>query len=446
MNLPSGPTGALPVPEGYRIGAWRVDRLLGNGSFGSVYAARRALPRPGLPSRAALKFLPTGTRTPRQLRHLRDLADRETEVLSRVSASRLIRLYEILAVDEPGRPELDGSTVLVLEEADCSLDALLAEDRTPRSGPALLAQICEGLAQLHRAGWVHGDLKPGNVLLMPDGTARLADFNLAAELDGTHAYAPPFATPDYTPPDLLWAEIGERGRQIRPTADIWAFGVLAHLVLTGTLPLPGATPAARREAALRYARGEEELRISPRLPLLWRDIVHDCLARRPEDRARHSTASLHLRARTAAAGRRPRRPLLPVLHRHRRPLIAAAATGLLAGLLGLGIDRDPTGYARCGHGTVCFFAEPDGRGEMCAWVDGYEDWTQGGLACRWTADRPPRSVYNNGQSFEEGALLVDVRYYAGPDRQQFLGCVGRGERRNLGADERPRSHTWVPDC
>ncbi|MFJ6381250.1 serine/threonine-protein kinase [Kitasatospora sp. NPDC092039] len=443
MSLPPGPCGALSVPDGYRIGAWRVGRLLGNGAFGSVYAARRALPRAGLPSRAALKFLPTGTRTPRQLRHLRELADRETELLSRVRAPRLIRLYEILAVDEPDRPELDGATVLVLEEADRSLDTLLAEDRTPRTGPALLAEICEGLAQLHRAGWVHGDLKPGNVLLMPDGTARLADFNLAAELDGTHAYAPPFATPDYTPPDLLWAEVGERGRQIRPTADVWAFGVLAHLVLTGALPLPGATPAARRDAALRYARGEEELRISPRLPPVWHDIVHDCLARRPEDRARHSTASLLCRVRSAGAGRRPRRPLL---HRYRRPLVAVAAAGLAAGLLGHAAGRDPIGYARCGHGSVCFFSEPDGRGEMCAWVDGYRDWTQGGRTCAWAADRPPRSVYNNGQGTEEGASLVDVRYYADPDRQVLLDCVERGERRDLPAGERPRSHTWVPAC
>jgi serine/threonine protein kinase len=41
---------------------------------------------------------------------------------------------------------------------------------------------------------VHGDLKPANVLLMADGSVRLADFNLAAEMDGTHAYSPAFAT------------------------------------------------------------------------------------------------------------------------------------------------------------------------------------------------------------------------------------------------------------
>ncbi|CAM5531671.1 hypothetical protein SGLAM104S_08212 [Streptomyces glaucescens] len=166
-------------------------------------------------------------------------------------------MYETLTVDDPGRPGLDGATVLVLEKAEGSLAALLARAPRPPRGPALLAQICEGLHQLHGAGWVHGDLKPANVLLMGDGSARLADFNMAAELEGTHAYTPAFATPDYTPPELLWSEIGERGRRIRPSADIWAFGVLAHLVLTGAFPLPGATPAARRDAAvaLRPRRG-----------------------------------------------------------------------------------------------------------------------------------------------------------------------------------------------
>nr|WP_282701904.1 protein kinase [Streptomyces sp. CC219B] len=208
---------------------------------------------------SALKFLPTGTSTPRQLRYLRELAEREVELLSRLQAPRLIRLYETLTVDDPGHPELDGATVLVLEKAEESLDALLSRTPRPRGGPELLAQICAGLYQLHHAGWVHGDLKPSNVLLMKDGSVRLADFNMAAEMEGTHAYTPAFSTPDYTPPELLWSEIGERGRQIRPAADVWAFGVLAHVVLTGSQPLPGSTPSARRDAAVRYAQGHDEL-------------------------------------------------------------------------------------------------------------------------------------------------------------------------------------------
>ncbi|MGW5457208.1 protein kinase domain-containing protein [Streptomyces sp. NPDC003996] len=333
---------AVPVPRGYRVGAWEVREPIATGAFGSVYAGRRTGGSEELPAAAALKFLPTGTGTPRQLAHLRDLIEREVDLHRRLRRPRLIRMYESLVVDDPERPELDGATVLVLERAEGSLSSLLAAAPRPAAGPALLAQICEGLAQLHRAGWVHGDLKPANVLLMADGSARLADFNMAAELEGTHAYTPAFSTPDYTPPELLWAEIGERGRRIRPSADVWAFGVLAHLVLTDSFPLSGATPTARRDAAAAYARGTDELRLSPRLPDAWREIVRECLARTHE--ARIGTEAL-LRRVEAAAGtgrsqRLPRRlfPRFPRRGRRRAAVAGAAAATVAAAALGYGIS------------------------------------------------------------------------------------------------------------
>ncbi|MCX4764469.1 protein kinase [Streptomyces sp. NBC_01275] len=338
---------AVRVPRGYRVGRWEVREPIATGAFGSVYAALRlragGLPDndalPDVPKTAALKFLPTGTRTPRQLAHLRELAEREVELLSRLASPRLIRLYETLTVDDPSRPELDGATVLVLEKAEDSLAALLKRDPGPAAGQALLGQVCAGLAQLHRAGWVHGDLKPANVLLMKDGSARLADFNMAAEMEGTHAYTPAFSTPDYTPPELLWAEIGERGRRIRPSADVWAFGVLAHLVLTGSFPLPGGTPSARRDAAVAYARGADELRLSPELPPCWGEIVRACLARTHADRL--GTEALLRLVETAtgaaSAGRRFRRLLPARLGRRTAGLAAALATAAVAGL-GYGIS------------------------------------------------------------------------------------------------------------
>lgn len=340
----TGPSGALHVPTGYRVGDWVVHELLATGAFGSVYAARRASPegrrRPGpgpgreLPQTAALKFLPTGTRTPRQLRHLVELAEREVDVLRRLRRPRLIRMYETLTVDDPGRPELDGATVLVLEQAESSLAPLLARPEPSPAGPALLAQVCEGLHQLHHAGWVHGDLKPANILLMKDGSVRLADFNTAAELDGTHAYAPAFSTPDHTPPELLWSDIGERGRQIRQTADTWAFGVLAHLVLTHTFPLPGGTPSARRDAGVRYARGDEELRLSPQLSEEWRQIIADCLARTHEERAAYGSAAL-LRRVESATGSAPS-PKLPRLRPRRIRTRTVVACAVAAALLATG--------------------------------------------------------------------------------------------------------------
>ncbi|MFE6978815.1 protein kinase [Streptomyces sp. NPDC057682] len=460
------------VPAGYRVGPWIVESPLGAGAFGHVYAARHRDPA-SRPARAALKFLPTGTHTPRQLRHLRELAEREVALLSRLRSPRLIRMHDALTVDAADHPELDGATVLVLEEARGSLDTLLAKETAPAGGPALLAQICEGLEQLHGAGWVHGDLKPGNVLLMADGTARLGDFNTAAELDGTHAYSPAFATADYTPPELLWSEIGERGMRIRPTADVWAFGVLAHLVLTGSFPLPGGTPAARRDAVARYARGAEELRLSPALRGPWREIVRDCLSRTHEERARHDAASLLRRASDAAAGRVARPG------RRRRPLLAAAA-GVLALAAGLGtwivLDEGPsvrqrtgagpaaesrpgagpaaesrpgaartaTGYERCAPESVCFFAEAEGRGAMCSWIGDDPDWSDGENDCSWASGRPPRSIFNNGVPDPKG--FVDVAYFAEAGLNRRLGCVRRGERHDLAPSSPVRSHTWAKSC
>ncbi|MFF8956413.1 protein kinase [Streptomyces sp. NPDC014894] len=453
---------ALPVPRGYRVGPWEVREPLASGAFATVYAGRRAPDAPAGPAEATLKFLPAGTRSPRQLDRLRELAAREPEVLRRLQRPRLIRMYGISTVDDPAEPLLDGATVVVLERADSSLDALLRRCPRPAAGPALLAQLCEGLHQLHHAGWVHGALKPGNVLLMADRTVRLGDFHQATEPHGAHGYAPAFQTTDCAAPELLWGGAGERDRHLRTTADLWAFGVLAHLVLTGTLPLPGATPGARRDAAVRYARGEEELRLSDELPAPWRGIVTDCLARTHEERVELDTGELLRRVETAAglppSPRLPRRlPGRPPLGRRRgtrrgsgfrSPVgwSSTAAAVVACTLLMLVVRGTPTaeaaGYERCDVGHVCFFSEKDGEGEMCAWYDDERDWSSGLAACDWGRQAPPRSVLNNGYGDE----LPGARYFKEPDFKEPAGCIQPLERRNLEGEVLIRSVKWLPSC
>ncbi|MER7411473.1 protein kinase [Streptomyces cacaoi] len=445
----------MELPPGYRVGSWEVREPIASGAFGSVYEGRR---EEGEPQRAALKFLPTGTRTPRQLHHLRDLTQREVSLLRTLQRPRLIRMHEVLTVDDPQRPEVDGACVLVLEQAHTSLDRLLADGGLIPS--SLLVQVCEGLAQLHTAGWVHGDLKPANVLLMRDSTVRLCDFNLAAELEGTHAYSPAFSTPDYTPPELLWSEIGERGQRIRPSTDMWAFGVLVHRVLTGAFPFPGGTSSARRDAALRYAQGGEGLRLSPELPDSWRQIVIDCLAPSHEERASFDAASL-LRRCEEAAGTSPA-PRLPLSRRRRvrlGALLVAAGLALIAGtatVTSLVVDgnagaresasRDtvePHGYDRCKKGYVCFFTEPAGAGKMCSWYGFDEDWQTGTISCPWSGRQAPRSVFNNGV---EGKYTA-VAYFREDDHHKKVGCISRLSRADLPEDlPKLRSHSWVTHC
>ncbi|MFE6100576.1 protein kinase [Streptomyces laurentii] len=456
----------LQVEPGYRVGRWVVEDPLGAGAFASVYAARPAVePEPG-PSGAtpvdavALKFLPTGTCTPRGLRHLKDLVEREVALLSRLQAPRLIRLYETLTVDDPSNPELDGATVLVLERAAHSLHSLLTEaDPGARidAGPGILAEVSEGLHQLHDAGWVHGDLKPGNVLLMPDGGVRLGDFSTAGELEGTHAYGTGFGTPDYTPPELLWSEMGARGTRVRPSSDIWAFGVLAHLVLTGTHLFPGGTPAARRDAAVHYARGMDTLRLSPTIPEAWRAIIEDCLRRTHEERAAlDSTALLH-RVREAVQGRTPPRKR-PAPARHQlwtRVVAAVVFTGgpLVASLSWWQGTAEAVGYSRCEAGYVCFFSERDGQGDMCVWKTDAPEWYSGPYnrnsrntldTCSWSDGQPPASVWNNSTPDAQGYDEVEV--YAATDYRYLMTCVSQRERGNLALPYSPYSHQWVTSC
>ncbi|WP_405968594.1 serine/threonine protein kinase [Streptomyces sp. NBC_00015] len=375
------------VPRGYRVGEWEVTGLIGAGGWGTVYAARRADDPDGVgdgsgavadgidgidgghggdgkqdgttahgesaPSEVALKFLPTAGLAPRQARGLVETARRETELSRRTRHPRLIRLFDSITLGESAGSAFDGAVVLVMERAKQSLrERLQASSPSGRGGPSsataqssapsgevplsapegarLLTEVCEGLAHLHGLGWVHGDLKPDNVLIMEDGSARLADFGLSVELTGTHAYIPPLGTPDYLPPERWQASLGERGVQVRQSTDIWALGVMIHQVFTGgASPFPGATPAARGAAAQEYADGRAPLRMDLRVPPFWRDLAADCLSPAHTDRAAHTVESLLGRIRAEQE-----RSTRPPGARNRRTVLAAAALIVAAGGMG----------------------------------------------------------------------------------------------------------------
>ncbi|MGK5642722.1 serine/threonine-protein kinase, partial [Streptomyces sp. URMC 126] len=259
-------------------------------------SAGAGVPPSGAPADVALKILSTEGLAPRQARGVAEAARREVELGSRARHPRLIRLLDSFVLGRPGDSYLDGAIVLVMERAAGSLRDRLAAGVTPGEGARLVTEICEGLAHLHRSGWVHGDLKPDNVLLMADGSVRLSDFGLATELtatQGTHGYAPPMGTFDYLPPERWKAPLGEHGVRVRPSADVWALGILIHQVFaSGATPFPGATPVSRAAAAQEYAEGRAPLRVDPAVPPFWRDVITDCLAPTHAARAAHTADAL----------------------------------------------------------------------------------------------------------------------------------------------------------
>ncbi|MEO5878487.1 MAG: protein kinase [Streptosporangiaceae bacterium] len=334
---------AVPVPLGYEVRGWVVERPLATGSWGSVYAVCR-----DGTERAAVKFLPTGTVSPRQLNHLAAMAGREVRSHSELVHPRLIGLTETFTLDDPDSPGLDGATVIVMELAERAVAELVAPGRQVPGAAGIITQICEGLAHMHAEGWLHGDLKPSNVLLMADGSVRLADFGLTTELDGTHAYLPRAGSLDYLAPERREEKLTDKGIAVRASADIWALGITACEILTGCLPFPGGTWRARAAAAADYVEGRAPLVLDPRLPDGWRDWITDCLAPTHAARGRHSAASLLARARDLTAGRSLHRWSWRRWSRRRRIAVTAGAA-VVAVTAGIGVPvatappADPTG-------------------------------------------------------------------------------------------------------
>ncbi|MFE5585916.1 serine/threonine-protein kinase [Kitasatospora sp. NPDC056531] len=345
-DLAFGGDGDDLLPPGHRVGGWTVTGLIGEGGWATVYAARRAEDTgdsggsdssdgpDGSDDTAsgddtvALKVLPTAGLAPRQARQVAEAARREAELARTAPHPRLVRLLDTLVLAAPDHPALDGAIVLVMERARCTLRDLLATGVDEARGGRIVAGICEGLAHLHRSGWVHTDLKPENVLIGRDGEVRLSDFGLAIELTGTHGHSAPMGTPDYLPPERWKAPLGEHGVKIRTTADIWALGVVIHEVFAaGVPPFPGATPTARSAAAQQYAEGRAALRLAPAVPPFWRALAADCLAPTHAARAPHTAESLLARIGAHQSGRRPRRPRRP---RPRTALLALATCATAA--------------------------------------------------------------------------------------------------------------------
>jgi serine/threonine protein kinase len=264
-------------------GRYTLERPVGQGGFGTVYAA---LDLYGTP--CAVKLVPFSHWTERV--HAREEAGRLEE----------LACPGLVGFRGAGRfgPTAQGHVYIAMELGEGSL-----HDRIAVGGPLPLAEtraividLLDTLDYLHARDVVHGDVKPGNLVRFGQRW-KLCDLGSATRLGSAPSARNPrwSGTPEFMAPEAFDGDV-------RPATDLWSVGLLIHECATGTSPFRGT--GLGHDAVARLVR-ETEPRLDPALPAPLASLIRGCLERDP---ARRLTSADVRRAIAGDLGEVPRPP------------------------------------------------------------------------------------------------------------------------------------------
>ncbi len=268
---PQGDPGPA-MTAGRRIGNYVVERELGRGGMGVVYAATH---QQFTDRRYALKLISDAASSPGAVERFQ----REVEAIGKSEHSHV--LYAVDAGLHEGDPYLvtelvEGYDIGKIIRHHGPLDVAVACE--------IGRQLALGLQFIHAANIVHRDVKPQNVMLEPDGQIKILDLGLAslcdASAEGLRAADGIMGTPVYMPPEQ-W-----RGEPPRPASDVYAFGCMLFEMLTGQPPFPNTTHGtvtAQREAHLHQPAPRVSVHAAA-TPSDVARLIERCLQKSPDDR------------------------------------------------------------------------------------------------------------------------------------------------------------------
>jgi len=252
-----------------RTGRWELAALAAEGSLARVYRARPTGSPSDRPAAYALKLLkPQWQNDPRAI----GMLAREAYIGRNLSHPHLVPILAASVRRAPRflvTPWLDGSTLKDLMATGRQLDLPVAL--------WIVRQVAEALDALHRAGWMHGDIKPGNVFLSPEGHVTLLDLGFARRHDETGSAVDRcvMGTYGYIAPELITSAIRADVR-----SDIYSLGVVLFELFAGRLPFIGNDLAQLAEQH-RQAAPPNLYRLAPQLTIDVVRLVHEMLAKEP---------------------------------------------------------------------------------------------------------------------------------------------------------------------
>ncbi|MEU3730581.1 serine/threonine-protein kinase [Streptomyces sp. NPDC033538] len=231
---------------------YRLDKVLGRGGMGVVYEALDTR----LDRKVAVKGLRHPDETPVTHAQWVSRARREAQAIARIEHQNVVAVHDVI--------EEGGQVWIVMELLNSRSLADLLKDQRQLAVPhaaRIGLQVLHGLTAVHRAGVVHRDVKPHNILFRPDGRALLMDFGIATfegavQVTRTREI---IGTAQYLAPELL-SGARDQPRTATAASDLWALGVTLYEMVEGRRPFEGLTDLevliAVREAPvppMRYA-------------------------------------------------------------------------------------------------------------------------------------------------------------------------------------------------
>ena len=276
----------MPLSPGTRLGPYEIIAPLGAGGMGEVYRAHDSR----LGRDVAVKVLPEHLSADPEVRAR---FEREAKTVSSLNHPNICVLHDV------GREGEADYLVMELVEGETLAERLGRGALPPAQVLRLGAQIADALDRAHRAGVIHRDLKPGNVMLTKSG-AKLMDFGLAratgragattggAATSGTLSQSPTIEQPLTTKGTILGTfqymapEQLEAGK-VDERSDLWALGCVLYEMATGRRAFEGASQASVIGAIL-HTEPPPVSRLAPMFPRALERLVSACLAKDPAER------------------------------------------------------------------------------------------------------------------------------------------------------------------
>jgi serine/threonine protein kinase len=251
------------------VGSWKIDVLLGEGTFTRVYRARPLNCAMDHPADYVLKVLRKQYEndTPAV-----EMIRRESFVGRRVSHPHLVPILDSGVETLPYHvvmPHLSGVTLH---------ETLLAGDWLPVPHALWIArQVAEALGALHDKGWRHGDIKPSNVFVAADGHTTVVDLGMAGRIDrpGNIVDRPLNGTLNYIAPELVSSTLAADQR-----SDVYSLGITLYRALTGRFPF-AADNIEQLVRAHREMSVPDPRRLRPQLPREVSRFVMQMMAKQP---------------------------------------------------------------------------------------------------------------------------------------------------------------------